>query len=128
YKPWTKSQFDEVRMSRFFTVVWGVLLATLAVFTNRAESTLVLGLTIASFTAGPMLGIFLLALFSEKVAERDGLAGMISGLATMVAVRSFTPVAFSWYVFIGAAMTVVAGVVSYGLGGHRPPLQKPSNL
>lgn len=111
YKPVFKTSVDELRLSRLFTVGWGVILSFLAVFTNRAESTLVLGLTIASFTAGPMLGIFLLALFSKKVTENDGLIGMICGLSTMVAVRWLTPIAWSWYVLIGAAATVGAGML-----------------
>jgi hypothetical protein len=39
------------------------------------------------------------------VSEPAALAGMAVGLATMTAVWALTPLAWTWYVFVGAAAT-----------------------
>jgi Na+/proline symporter len=64
------------------------------------------GLAVLSFASGAVLGAFLIGTLLPGVTERDALVGMIAGLVTMTAVWGWTPVAFTWYVFIGAASTV----------------------
>jgi len=39
-------------------------------------------------------------------------AGVVTGLATILYVRFRTPVAFTWYVLIGASVTFGAGFVA----------------
>ena len=51
-----------------------------------------------------------------RVGSRAMLAGMLAGLAAMLAVWLWTPIAWTWYAFIGASMTVgVAWVCSFVL-------------
>jgi hypothetical protein len=55
------------------------------------------------------------------VGERDALGGMIAGLIVMTVVWGWTSVAFTWYVFIGAATTcVVAWVLARLLPSQAP--------
>ena len=58
-----------------------------------------------SFASGAVLGAFLLGTLLPRTRERDALIGMIVGLIIMTVVWAWTPVAFTWYVFIGAVTT-----------------------
>ena len=58
-----------------------------------------------SFASGAVLGAFIIATLLPRVGERDALVGMCVGLATMTAVWGLTPIAWTWYVFIGAMTT-----------------------
>ena len=60
------------------------------------------GLAVLSFASGPVLGAFLLGTLAPSVRERDAFAGMIAGLIVMTVVWWATPIAFTWYVLIGA--------------------------
>ena len=55
--------------------------------------------------AGIVLGAFLLGTLAPTVSERDTFWGMVAGLAVMTAVWWATPIAFTWYVLIGAVTT-----------------------
>jgi solute:Na+ symporter, SSS family len=68
---------------------------------------------VLSFASGAVLGAFLLGVLLPAIGERDALVGMIAGLIVMTIVWAWTPVAFTWYVFIGAITTcAVAWVLS----------------
>lgn len=104
-------QDTQMRVSKRATVAWGgvqLLVAIGAQFMNR--SVLDAGLAVLSFASGAVLGAFLLGTLAPSIRERDTFAGMIAGLLVMTAVWWATPIAFTWYVLIGAVTTcVVAG-------------------
>jgi len=115
YLPYVNPQADQptqMRVSRQATAAWGLVQLGVAIgaqFMNR--SVLDAGLAVLSFASGSVLGAFLLGTLASSVTERDTFAGMIAGLAVMVAVWWATPIAFTWYVLIGAVTTcVVAGL------------------
>jgi Na+/proline symporter len=83
----------------FGFVKWGPLLET--------------GLTVASLPFGSLLGLFLLGTLDRRANATGALTGMFLGLATILCVWRYTPVAFTWYVLIGAVVTfVIASMVS----------------
>jgi len=101
-----------MRVSRQATVGWGVVQLGVALGAQWMDrSVLDAGLAVLSFASGAVLGAFLLGTLMPGVAERDALIGMIAGLVTMTAVWAWTTVAFTWYVFIGAATTIVVAWV-----------------
>jgi hypothetical protein len=54
------------------------------------------------------------------VGEIAAMCGMVAGLALMLYVRFATPIAFTWYVVIGTAMTFATGLlVSFVLKENR---------
>src|SRR4030095_8911033 len=64
----------ELLWSRIFTLLWGVLLIGGAMLFKDAKNPVVeLGLSIASFTYGGLLGAFLLGIFFKKVVQRDAI-------------------------------------------------------
>ncbi len=104
-------QDTQMRVSKQATVAWGVvqlLVAIGAQFMNR--SVLDAGLAVLSFASGSVLGAFLLGTLAPSVRERDTFAGMVAGLLVMLAVWWATPIAFTWYVLIGAVTTCAVAI------------------
>lgn len=98
--------------SRLFTLGWGVLLIGGAMlFTDTTNPVVELGLKIASFTYGGLLGVFFLGLFFPRTRQRDAFAGFIAGILTMVFALSFTKIDFSWHTLIGCSATLIVGNV-----------------
>ena len=99
-----------LRRSRFITLAWGLVLGFLGLV--RWGGVLVAGLTIASITYGGLLGVFLLGTWNKRANETGALVGFIVGIATMVVVNRFTPLAFTWYVLAGTIVTFAVGSVT----------------
>ena len=106
-------QATQMRISRAATVGWGIVQLLVALGGQfMARSVLDAGLSVLSFASGAVLGAFLLGTLTTTVRERDAFAGMIVGLVVMFAVWWATPVAFTWYVLIGAVTTCLVALVS----------------
>ena len=99
-----------LRWSRQMTLVWGVVLGALAMV--RWGPVLEAGLAIASITYGGLLGLFLLGILNRRATTTGALVGMFAGLAVMVAVKFGTPLAWTWYVLVGSAVTFGVGSVA----------------
>jgi Na+/proline symporter len=100
---------DWLRISRWITVFWGVVLPILALLSRGAKSVLETGLTIASITYGSMLGVFLLGVLTKRANEKGSILGMAVGLASMMIVWYCSTIAFTWYVLIGTGITFAVG-------------------
>jgi SSS family transporter len=112
YRPFIKkaaTAAQQLRVSRWMTVLWGVVLVILAILSRHVRSVLEAGLTIASITYGSMVGVFLLGVLTKKANERGSILGMAVGLLSMLAVWYFSSIAFTWYVLIGTAITFIVG-------------------
>jgi SSS family solute:Na+ symporter len=116
YLPYVNPKADQptqMRISKQATVAWGVVqlgVALLAQFMN--DSVLNAGLAVLSYASGSVLGAFLLGTLAPSVRERDAFTGMIAGLAVMTLVWWATPIAFTWYVLIGAVTTCGVALIS----------------
>jgi Na+/proline symporter len=111
YTRYVRPDADEptlLQVSRFWTIVWGVVQIGVAIGAQWMQrSVLEAGLAVLSWASGPVLGAFLLGTLSSGTTERQALTGMIAGLAAMTMVWGWAlPVAFTWYVFIGAGVTM----------------------
>jgi SSS family solute:Na+ symporter len=104
-----------LRRPRQATLVWGVVLALLGLI--RWGPVLVAGLTIASVTYGGLLGVFLLGTWNRRATENGALIGFAAGIASLIAVARFTPLAWTWYVFVGTVVTFAVGSVA-SICGH----------
>ncbi|MFZ3214504.1 MAG: sodium:solute symporter [Candidatus Acidiferrales bacterium] len=98
---------DSLARSRRLTLAWGVVLGLLGLI--HWGPVLVAGLTIASITYGALLGVFLLGTWNKRANERGALTGFVAGLAAMIAVKGFTPLAWTWYVLAGTIVTFAVG-------------------
>ena len=99
--------------SRIFTLLWGfVLTGGAMIFKDSKNPVVELGLSIASFTYGGLLGTFLLGLFFKKTRQSNAMVGFICGILAMVFVIYYTKVAYTWYVVIGVIVTILAANIS----------------
>ena len=112
---------QEVLWSRLFTLLWGVILIGGAMlFRDTRNPVVELGLKIASFTYGGLLGTFFLGLFFRRTNQGDAVAGFIAGLVAMILVLTRTRIDFTWHTLIGCAVTIVVGnLVSFRRSGTQ---------
>jgi solute:Na+ symporter, SSS family len=98
-----------MRVSRLWTIVWGIVQIAVAIAAQTMQqSVLDAGLAVLSWASGPVLGAFLLATLTPSITERQAFGGMIGGLVVMAIVWGWPlPIAFTWYVFVGATTTVL---------------------
>jgi SSS family solute:Na+ symporter len=99
-----------LQIARLATVFWAAVLVLIGWVASQAGgSVLEAGLSIASVTLGLLLGVFLLGCLTTRPGERAAIAGILIGLAAMLYVKFATPIAFTWWVAIGSAVTFVSG-------------------
>jgi SSS family solute:Na+ symporter len=113
-----------VNRSRMLTLGWGAVLGALGLV--PWGPVLQAGLTIASIAYGPMLGMFLLGITTRGATESGALAGMITGLAAMLFIHQWTPLAWTWYVLAGTFITFAVGLAASRLNLISPPRAGPS--
>ena len=99
-------------MARYATVVWGAVLLGIGLAAQHVHSVLEAGLAIASVPFGALLGVFLLGVLTRRVREWGAIVGVTAGLAAVLYIRFYTPVAFTWYVLAGTGVTFVSGLVA----------------
>jgi Na+/proline symporter len=104
----------EIFWSRIFTLFWGiVLIGGAMIFRDTKNPVVELGLSIASFTYGGLLGTFLLGIFFKRTSQPDAIIGFISGILGMVLVIYFTTIAYTWYTIIGVVITIAVANAVY---------------
>ena len=129
YAPLTGRGGDDrhlLRVGRLVTLLWGTVLVLGALlFRQREAPVVVVALSIASLTYGPLLGVFVLARFA-RVRERDAVVALLAASVLMAVVVFAGPLAswlgrpgmlvdmsrlaWPWYVPLGTALTVAAGL------------------
>jgi len=107
-----RSDEQLLRLSRWCTAAWGLILIVIAFVASGWGSVFTTGLTIASLVYGPMLGAFLLGVLTRRANQPGVIAGIAVSLAFMVAVKEYSRLAWTWYVLVG---TIVCMVVGYGV-------------
>jgi solute:Na+ symporter, SSS family len=119
YRPLTSHLTSEprteehyLRLARWTTVAWGVVLFLIGLVARNWGSVLEAGLSIASIIYGALLGVFLLGLLTRRTSEYGAMAGMVASLAVMAFVKTSTNIAWTWYVLIGTLTTLTAGYLS----------------
>ena len=104
------SHRQEVIWSKLFTLLWGALLIGGAMlFRDTRNPVVELGLKIASFTYGGLLGTFFLGLFFRRTQQSDAVVGFVAGLFAMFLVLSRTRIDFTWHTLIGCSATIAIG-------------------
>ena len=102
----------KLRVSKWATLGWGVVLMAIAVAARNWGSVLEAGLAIASVPLGALLGVFSLGVLTRRATETGAIVGMLAGLAAILYVTFGTPIAWTWYVVIGAVTTFTVGWLS----------------
>jgi SSS family transporter len=100
---------QRVRLARFTTIGWAIVLFGLALLARHGGKVLEMGLSIASVAYGSLLGVFLLGVLSRNATERGAMAGMLFGFVLNLYLWQFTAIAFTWYVTFGSIATFLVG-------------------
>lgn len=139
YKPyWGKANSPEkdLKISRMITIFWGFVITGSAFFfaalqlnsTGERPAVVELGLSIASYTYGGLLGVFLLGVLSKKINHTDALVGFFSGLTALLflvkgPIQNLLPgqglnLAWPLYTVVGASIVVFVGHISMLVRRH----------
>jgi len=118
----------QMLVSKSLTVFWGTF-CTLSAFITPylGSNVLVIINKMGSITYGPILGTFLLAIFTRRTNDRGALVGMITGVIGVTAVSLHTDISWVWWSFIGTVMTMATGWLA-SLAGPGPPAEKLEGL
>jgi len=106
------SESRALRVARFATILWGLVLLAIAIAARNSHSVLEAGLTIGSIPMGALLGVFLLGVLTRRPGEPAAVAGVVAGLGTVLFVNLRTHIAWTWYVFIGTVVTFTVGLIA----------------
>lgn len=112
-----------LRWSKGLTVFWGIF-CTLAAFATPylGKNVVVVINKVGSITYGPILGVFLLAIFTRRTRDAHALVGALAGVLGNLALWQGTGVSWLWWNPIGCGVTVLAALVaSYLISGGEPP-------
>lgn len=98
-----------VKLSRYATIGWGLMLFGLAILARNGGKVLEMGLSIASVAYGSLLGVFLLGVLTRSATQYGAMIGMLIGFLLNLYLWLFTTVAFTWYVVFGSVGTFLVG-------------------
>jgi len=105
-------------LTRWLTVGFGLLQIAVGIAAAAVEATVVTrALTIAGYSAGLLLGVFLLGIVTRRVGQGAALVGAACGLVALLAVQFILPgqgviIAWPWYALIGSATTYATGLAA----------------
>ncbi len=103
---------DAMRISRILMVLWTLVFILFAVsFTSTDNPIIELGLGIAGFTYGGLLGAFIVGKFTN-FGTKSAFAGLVSCITLMVVIIFGTSIAWPWYTFIGIVIYLSVSTLS----------------
>ncbi|NGM62471.1 sodium/solute symporter [Sphingobacterium sp. SGG-5] len=112
--PYSKQDIDEdkkVRYARIMTIIYGIVITLIAFSAGRFGSLLEAPVRIFGMLGGPLLGLFLLGMLSQRANAQGAIIGWLSGTLVTIAVVFATDISFLWYALIGVISCYVIGLV-----------------
>ncbi len=125
YKPLiapARSEEHYMKVSRYLTAAWGAVQIAAALFVIGKDKRIVdTVLGIASFTSGPVLGLFFMGTLTKRVRQNGAMAGVLFGIAFMIFIWAATRLSWQWYALAGSLATFLAGYVTSVIFEREPP-------
>ncbi len=110
----------KLRVTRRLTIAFGLVQIAVGIGGQWLDASVVGSiLGVAAFTAGIVLGVFFLGIFTERVGQQAALTGFLVGLAGMTWIFFGTDLAWPWYPVVGSAGTFAVGLAASYL--FHPP-------
>jgi len=102
-----------LRVSKLATSFWGLFACVVAMYAANQGSLIEVVNRYGSFFYGSLLGVFILAILTERATARGAFWGLLAGMAAVLTV-AFSPwtssIAFLWHNLIGAVVVVIVGM------------------
>ncbi|MBM3446131.1 MAG: sodium:solute symporter [Bacteroidetes bacterium] len=102
---------EEFRLSRMYTLFWGVFCIVFAQFATNLGSLIEAINILGSWFYGVMLGIFLVAFYLKKVEGNAVFYAAILGELCVLGMYAFTDIGWLWLNVIGAMAVVMFSIV-----------------
>ncbi len=116
------SETHYLAVSRMATIGWGLFACVVAMYAANQGSLIEVVNRYGSFFYGSLLGVFILAILSERTTSTGALVGLVAGMAVVLTV-AFSPwtkdIAFLWHNLIGAVVVVVVGLSVSAIAPQR---------
>jgi SSS family transporter len=132
YRPVIRKNAGEnhyLAVSRLGIIVFGLILAMIALACHPIENILWFAFQIFSVTGGATLGVFLLGILTRTRANYTNIAAMILSTAAMITLLLFKQhekidLAWSWLIVLGTLLTMLLGFLfSRTAELYRPPVK-----
>ena len=106
-----KSEAHYVKVSKGFTLIWGLVAILFASVGNLFENLIQLVNIIGSVFYGTILGIFLVAIFIKKVKGKAVFWAALISEVIIIIIFSKDIVSFLWLNLIGTILTICLGLI-----------------
>ena len=103
---------SSLKKSRLISLIWGMLLILIALLFDEGDSSVVIiGLQIASYTYGGLLGLFLLNKFNIKFNSISLIVGLISSLLIVFYLNNIN-VVWTWFIGISVLVNILFTILT----------------
>jgi Na+/proline symporter len=119
-----ESNENYLNISRYYTVIWGVIAIGFALTASMFENLIQLVNLIGSLFYGTILGIFLAAFYFKFIKSNAVFYAAIIAELVVMYCYFFTPIAFLWFNVIGCAFVIVLGIIFQFLINSQNPSLK----
>ena len=106
-----KSNYSDLQVSKFMTLVWGIIAIIFALTATLAENLIQLVNIIGSIFYGTILGIFLVGFFFKKVQAKNIFNSALLTQIIIFIIFYLDVVGYLWLNFIGSFLTVLLAYI-----------------
>jgi len=101
-----------IKESQFISLLWGMVLILIALLFDESDSAIVIvGLQIASFTYGGLLGLFLLSRLDRKFNKYSLLLGLVSSFLIVFYLK-LIGLSWTWFILVSVVTNIVITIFS----------------
>ena len=105
------AQRRELRMSKLFTILWGLVAVGFASFASLLDNLIQAVNILGSIFYGTVLGLFVVGFFVKRVGAGPVLVAALVAQALVIALFKLTDLGFLWYNVIGCGTVVALSLV-----------------
>jgi SSS family transporter len=111
---WETSAAAELKISRIFTVFWGVICTAFAFVVGNISNSVIESINkISSLASGPILALFLLGILTKRANGRGACIGLFAGFGFNCYLWKYQPgISWLWWNAIGFFVSYIVGYLS----------------
>lgn len=107
-----------IKESQFISLLWGMVLILIALLFDESDSAIVIvGLQIASFTYGGLLGLFLLSRLDRKFNKYSLLLGLVSSFLIVFYLK-LIGLSWTWFILVSVITNIVTTIFAQAIIEH----------